>query len=169
MNPRAVPPAATDPQASALSDASGAQSSVGMTVFSGVKTGDQLPLRLDFGGSCDSFDRYILRIPAQKMTSAASQFKISYPNYYHGAFDAKAIELIVKGKVVPAHSSWDAQARSIEIVPTDPVAPGSPAQIVLSNVKNPAFAGIFYFTCEVLPPGGVPPLQYLGTWIVSIQ
>jgi hypothetical protein len=163
------PSASTDNQANGPSGAPGAQSSGSLTLFRGVKSGDQLPFRLDFGGQVNAFERYRLRIPAQKMTSAASHFKVSYPNYYRGTFDAKHIELIVNSKKVPAQSSWDPQAQTIDIVPTDPVPPRSRVELVLSNAQTPAFGGTFYFACEVLSPGGVPPLLYLGTWIVSIQ
>jgi len=138
-------------------------------MFSGVKSGDQLPFRLDFGGQVNSIDRYRLRIPAQKMKSASSHFKISYPNYYKGTFDAKYIEVLVNHNKVPAQSSWDPQALTIEIVPTDPVPPHSSVELVLSNAMTPASGGTFHFACEVLSPGGVPPPLYLGTWIVSIQ
>ena len=169
MSQRIDPLAPTENHANGLSGAPAAQSPGSLTLFSGVKSGDQLPFRLDFGGQANSFDRYRLRIPAQKMTSASSHFKISYPNYYHGTFDAKHIELRVDGKKVPAQSSWDPQAQTIEIVPTDPVPPSSRVELVLDNAKNPAVEGTFYFACEVLSPGGVPPSRYLGTWIVSIQ
>lgn len=169
MSQRTDPLASTQSQTNGLSGAPGTQSPGSMTQFSAVKSGDQLPYRLDFGGQVSMSDRYRLHIPAPKMTSASSQFKISYPNDYRGTFDAKHIELLVDDHKVPAQSSWDPQARTIEIVPTDTVPPRSRVELVLSNAMNPSFAGTFYFACEVLSPGGVPPSHYLGTWIVSIQ
>jgi len=54
----------------------------GFTLFSGVKSENQLPFRLDFGQS-NGWDRYRLRIPA-KAEIGGSQFTITYPDYYKG-------------------------------------------------------------------------------------
>ncbi|MFM6139300.1 MAG: DUF2808 domain-containing protein, partial [Sphaerospermopsis kisseleviana] len=35
--------------------------------------------------------------------------------------------------------------------------------------QNPAFGGMFHFNCQVLSPGDVPMLRYLGTWLISIN
>ncbi|MCM0590606.1 MAG: DUF2808 domain-containing protein [Gloeotrichia echinulata IR180] len=142
----------------------------GFTLFSGVKSEDQLPFRLDFGGQADSWDRYILRIPAQKMKLAVAQFTISYPDYYKGTFDPKKIQVRVKDKqVAVSEVKWDKEGRVIEIFPQDPVPAGSRVELVLSNVKNPAFGGTYYFRCQILSPGDVPLLRSLGTWILSIN
>ena len=146
-----------------------AQSLPGVTLFSGVKGENQLPFRLDFGGQTDSTDRYILRIPAQKMKLAVAQFTITYPDYYRGTFDTKKVEILVKGKKVPlSEVKWNKEARLLEIFPQEPVPAGQKVEVVLSNVQNPSFGGVYYFNCQVLSPGDVPLLRYLGTWIISI-
>ncbi|AFZ25843.1 Protein of unknown function (DUF2808) [Cylindrospermum stagnale PCC 7417] len=142
----------------------------GLTLFSGVKSEYQLPFRLDFGGQTNSTDRYILRIPAQKMKLAVAQFAIIYPNSYKGTFDTKNIAVKVKGKTVPlAEVKWNKEGRVLEIFPQEPVPAGSKVELVLSNVQNPAFGGVHYFNCQILSPGDVPLLRYLGTWILSIS
>ncbi len=160
-----------------------AQSLPGFTLFSGIKSENQLPFRLDFGGQANGWDRYILRIPAQRMKLAVGQFAITYPDYYKGTFDQKEIEVRVKGKAVPlsevvrvkgkavplSEVKWDKEGKLINIFPEEPVPAGSPVEVVLSNVKNPAFGGIYYFNCQVLSPGDVPLLRYMGTWILSIS
>ncbi|MBD2566800.1 DUF2808 domain-containing protein [Anabaena lutea] len=147
-----------------------AQSLPGLTLFSGVKSENQLPFRLDFGGQTNSTDRYILRVPAQKMKLAVAQFAITYPNYYKGTFDPKKVEVRVRGKKVPlSEVKWDKEGRVLEIFPEEPVPAGSAVELVLSNVQNPAFGGIYYFNCQVLSPGDVPLLRRLGTWIISIS
>lgn len=147
-----------------------AQSLPGLTLFSGVKSENQLPFRLDFGGQTASTDRYILRLPAKKMKLAVAQFAITYPKYYKGSFDTKKVEVKVKGKRVPlSEVKWDQEGRVIEIFPQEPVPAGSNVELVLSNVQNPTFGGIFYFNCQVLSPGDVPLLRYLGSWIISIS
>jgi hypothetical protein len=142
----------------------------GFTLFSGVKGENQLPFRLDFGGQTNATDRYILRVPAQKMKLAVAQFAITYPNYYKGSFDPKKVEVRVKGKSVPlSEVKWEREGRVIEIFPEEPVPAGSNVELVLSNVQNPAFGGMFYFNCQVIHPGDVPMLRYLGTWLISIN
>jgi hypothetical protein len=141
----------------------------GFTLFSGVKSENQLPFRLDFDGQRQSTDRYRLRLPAKKMKLAVAQFAITYPNYYKGSFDPKRVEVKVSGKSVPlSEVKWDKEGRVIEIFPEEPVPAGTSVELVLSNVQNPAFGGIFYFNCQVLSPGDVPLLRYLGSWIISI-
>jgi hypothetical protein len=147
-----------------------AQSLPGLTLFSGVKSENQLPFRLDFGGQTNSTDRYILRIPAQKMKLAVSQFAITYPDYYKGSFDTKDVEVKVKDKKVAlSEVKWNKESRVIEIYPQEPVPAGGRVELILSNVQNPAFGGTFYFNCQILSPGDVPLLRYLGTWILSIS
>lgn len=142
----------------------------GFVLFSGVKSEDQLPFRLDFGGQANSPDRYILRIPSQKMKLAVAQFTISYPDYYKGTFDPKEIEVRVKDKKVNlSEVKWDKEGRVIEIFPQEPVPSGSSVELVLSNVQNPAFGGTYYFRCQILSPGDVPLLRSLGTWILTIS
>ena len=146
-----------------------AQSLPGLTLFSGVKGENQLPFRLDFGGQTSSTDRYILRIPAKKMKLAVAQFAITYPNYYEGTFDPKDVEVKVKGKKIPlSEVKWDKEGRVIQIFPQEPVPAGDRVELILSNVQNPSFGGVYYFNCQVLSPGDIPLLRYLGTWNISI-
>jgi hypothetical protein len=146
-----------------------ANSLPGFTLFSGVKGENQLPFRLDFGGNVNAWDRYRLRIPAKKMNVAAAQFVVTYPKYYKGTFDPKNIEVRVKNKKVPlSEVRWDRENRVIEIYPQEAVPAGSNVELVFSNVKNPAFGGIYYFNCSIQSPGDVPLSRYLGTWLLSI-
>lgn len=149
---------------------SSAQSLPGFTLFSGVKGENQLPFRLDFGGQTNGWDRYRLRIPNKKLKTAVAQFVITYPDYYKGSFDPKEIEVRVKGKKVAlSEVKWSKENRVIEIFPQEPVPAGTGVELVLSNVKNPSFGGIFYFNCLIQSPGDVPLSRYIGTWILSIS
>ncbi len=142
----------------------------GLTLFSGVERKNQLPYRLDFGGDRNSTDRYRLRIPAKKMKLAVAQFAITYPNYYDGEFDEKSIEIRVKGKSLPlSEVKWNKEERRIEIFPEEPVPAGSKVELVLSNVENPPFGGMFYFRCLIRTPGDVPLLRPLGVWLIGIS
>ncbi|MBD2776411.1 DUF2808 domain-containing protein [Iningainema tapete] len=147
-----------------------AQSLPGLTLFSGVKGENQLQYRLDFGGQINGWDRYRLRISNKKLRIAVAHFVISYPEYYKGSFDTKNVEVRVKDKKIPLSDvKWDKDNRVIEIFPAEAIPAGNNVEVVLSNVKNPASGGIFYFNCSVQSPGDVPLTRYIGTWIISIS
>jgi hypothetical protein len=146
-----------------------AQGGPGLTIFGGVERKDELNYHLDFGGQSDGWDRYRLRIPANKMKLAVAQFAISYPDYYKGTFNPKEVEVKYKGKAVKLQEvKWNKNSL-LEIIPVDPVPAGGKVEIILSDVKNPNFGGMFYFNCQVLSPGDVPLLRYLGTWVIGIN
>jgi hypothetical protein len=147
-----------------------AQSLPGFTLFSGVKSENQLPFRLDFGGQSNGWDRYRLRINNKKLKTAVAYFVISYPDYYKGTFDPKEIEVRVRDKKIAlSEVKWDKENRVIQIYPQEAIPAGSNVELVLSNVKNPAFGGVFYFNCSIQSPGDVPLSRYVGTWIISIS
>lgn len=147
-----------------------ADSLPGFTLWGGVRRENQLPFRLDFGGRPNGWDRYRLRIPAKKMKLAVAQFSITYPNYYDGVFDPKDVEVRVRGKSLPLDDvTWDRENRVLQIFLQEPVPAGNQVELVLSNVKNPNFGGMFYFNCQIQTPGDVPLLRYVGTWILSIS
>lgn len=146
------------------------QSNPGFVLFGGTKAENQLGYYLDFGGRSNTWDRYRLRIPAKKLKIAVAQFAINYPDYYDGKFDTKAIEVIVKDKSVPLEEvRWNEENKVIEIFPAEPIPANSSVELIFSNVYNPRFGGTFYFNCQVLSPGDVPLLRYVGTWILSIS
>ena len=142
----------------------------GLTIFSGVKSENQLNYRLDFGGNTNAWDRYRLRIERKRMKVAVAQFTIDYPDYYKGTFDPKSVEVMVNGKNVAIQEvKWEKENYAISVFPKDPVPAGSNVELIFSNVKNPSNGGMFYFNCRVLSPGDVPLLRDIGTWIVSIS
>lgn len=147
-----------------------AQSLPGFTLFSGVKSENQLPFRLDFGGQSNGWDRYRLKINNKKLKTAVAHFVISYPDYYKGTFDPKQVEVRVRNKkIAVSEVKWDKENRVIQIYPQEAIPAGSNVELVLSNVKNPAFGGVFYFNCSIQSPGDVPLSRYVGTWIISIS
>jgi hypothetical protein len=147
-----------------------AQSLPGWTLFSGVEGKNQLPFRLDFGGQTNGWDRYRLKITNKKLNTAVAHFVITYPEYYKGTFDPKKVEVNVRNKKVAlSEVKWDKENRVLEIYPQEPIPAGNNVEVILSNVKNPASGGIFYFNCSVQSPGDVPLSRYVGTWIISIS
>ncbi|AKG24116.1 DUF2808 domain-containing protein [Calothrix sp. 336/3] len=146
-----------------------AESLPGLTIFSGVEGKNQLPFRLDFGGNTNGWDRYRLRIPAKKMKYAVSRLVITYPRHFRGDFDPKKMEVTVRDKKVAlSEVKFDKENRVIELYLQEPIAAGSKTEVVLSNVKNPAFGGMFYFNCAIESPGDVLA-RHIGTWIISIN
>lgn len=152
-----------------VSSPSWAQSNPGFTLWGGIARESQLNYYLDYGGQPDQWDRYRLRIPAKKMDLGVAQFAISYPDYYDGKFDPKKVEVRVKGKSVPlSEVNWDKDNRVIQIAMQEPIPAGNGVEIVLSNVRNPAFGGTYYFNITAQSPGDVPLPRYVGTCILSI-
>jgi Protein of unknown function (DUF2808) len=155
---------------SALPVVTNAQGLPGLTIFSGVKPEKQLPFRLDYGGQPNGWDRYNLRIPAEKMKTAASQFIITYPKTYEGDIDPKKIAILIKDKNVRlSEVRYDKKSRTIEIFPEQPIPARSNLVVELSNVKNPPYGGMHYFNCSIIAPGGPAIRSYLGTWILAFS
>ena len=151
-----------------------AQGLPGLTLFSGVKSENQLSYRLDFGGQTRDWDRYRLRIPGKKLKMATEKFVIAYPDYYDGEFDTKEVEIKVGGKkgkkVAVSEVKWDKEGKVIEIIPKEPIPAGKSVELQLSNVQNPDFPGTFYFNCLIQSPGDKTALtRYVGTWIIGIN
>ena len=152
-----------------------AQGLPGLTLFSGVKSENQLSYRLDFGGQTNDWDRYRLRIPAKKLKMAVEKFVISYPDYYDGEFDTDEIEIKVgrkrrSKKMAVSEVKWDKEGRVLEIYPKEAIPAGKYVELQLSNVQNPDFPGTFYFNCLIQSPGDKTALtRYVGTWIIGIN
>jgi hypothetical protein len=142
----------------------------GVTIFSGVERKDELSYRLDFGGERGGWDRYRLRVGADKMKLSVAQFVISYPDYYKGKFDTKAVEITVNGKPWKVQEvNWDQDNYRLEIYPVEPIPAKANVELIFSNVKNPDNPGVFYFNCLMQAPGDVPIVRQLGSWIISIN
>lgn len=152
-----------------------AQGTPGFTLWGGPKRGFQLGYKLDYG-SPDMWDRYRLDIKAQNIREAVgssvavAQISIDYPKYYNGTIDPKNIEVLVQNKKVPLQEVvWDKENRRIDIYLQDPIPAGKSFNVVLSEVKNPPFGGMYYFNCRIMTPGDTPLLRYIGTWVLSIN
>lgn len=162
-----------------------AQSNPGFTFSWGDGPSGKQQLRyvLDYGTPGFNGDRYRLKLGPQKV--AISGISITYPDYYDGTFDPKAIEIRVgaessKNKgflnfsrdlgkpVALSEVNVDAENRIITLTPTDIIPAGLPVQVVLSNVRNPQTGGMYYFNARISSPGDVPLMRYIGTWVLSI-
>jgi hypothetical protein len=157
-----------------------AQTNPGLTFTwgNGPSGKQQLNYLLDYGTPGFPGDRYRLKLGSQKV--AISGVTISYPDYYTGTFDPKAIEIRVGavskffgnklGKSFPLSKvDIDQENHLIQLVPKEVIPAGTPVEVVLSNVKNPDSGGMYYFNCRIASPGDVPLMRYIGTWILSID
>ncbi len=145
-----------------------AQGLPGFTIFSGVDREYELGYRLDGGGEINRYDRYHLRIPADKLQTAGGMFVVTYPDTYEGILDPSDIEIRVSGDAVPLEEiTWNEEDRFVEIIPVEAIPALSRVEIVFSNVRNPRRTGTHYFNALVRAPGEVIPPQYVGTWILS--
>ncbi|MGD1900686.1 MAG: DUF2808 domain-containing protein [Geitlerinemataceae cyanobacterium] len=160
----------------------------GFVLFGGPGQGNTLDFALDYGSNGHPRDRYRLRIPATKMTFAVSQFSIEYPDYYDGEFDIELDEDLerrlrrirrqpVRVRIKEGRSYedvevetviWDEENHVIDIFPKEPVPAGQKVEIVLSNVSNPRFGGMYFFNARAFSPGDLPIARYLGTWVIGI-
>jgi Protein of unknown function (DUF2808) len=150
---------------------------------SGPSGKQQLSYVLDYGTPGFNGDRYRLKLGPQKV--AISSITITYPDYYDGTFDPKAIEVRVGAEgskgggflnfkrdlgkpVTLSEASLDPDNRIITLTPSEVIPAGTPVQIVLSNVRNPATGGMYYFNARINSPGDIPLSRYIGTWVLGI-
>jgi hypothetical protein len=150
-----------------------AQGNPGLTLWSGVERENILNYHLDFGGRPNQWERYRLRIPANKMESGASKFIITYPDYYDGVFDKDKIEVTYGDKYRKTAKireiNWNRDTQRLEIELEEAIAPKTRVELKLSNVRNPRFGGTYYFNAQVIPADQFPVPLYVGTWILSIE
>jgi hypothetical protein len=147
-----------------------ADSLPGFTLFSGVDPANQLSYRLD-SGYRNTTDRYSLKIPGSKINRlGAAQIQITYPDYYKGKFDDKAIEVFAGGKSIPVEAvQWNRENQTIQIDLAQRLKTKGEIEVVLNNVQNPDGGGMYYFTCQVKSSVEFPVARYVGTWILSIE
>lgn len=148
-----------------------AQGTPGLVIF-GDRDVDILNYYLDFGGSAKQRDRYRLRIPKKKLVNGATQFVISYPDYFDGKFNTDKIEVRPNGdkkKSLPLKNVvWDEENYLIQIELAEPLKEAKKVEIVLSNTKNPE-VGTYYFYAQVVPAVNTPVPERIGAWVISID
>ncbi|NJO70620.1 MAG: DUF2808 domain-containing protein, partial [Oscillatoriales cyanobacterium RM1_1_9] len=141
----------------------------GVTLFGGPDKSRLLNFYLQSGRAGDK-DRYKLRIPADKLNLAVELISISYPDYYKGKFNPEKIEVRIKDEPIALEEViWDPENHFIEIYPAEPIPAGTKIEIVMSDVKNPTFGGMYQFNANIRTPGDVPITRYVGTWVLNIN
>jgi hypothetical protein len=148
-----------------------AQGTPGLVIF-GDREVDILNYYLDFGGIADNRDRYHLRIPKKKLESGATQFVISYPDYFDGKFDTDKIEVRLGGdkdRTLPIKDIvWDEENHFVQINLAEPLKEPKKVELVFSNVRNPD-VGTYYFYARVVPAINAPVPETVGAWVLSID
>jgi Protein of unknown function (DUF2808) len=143
-----------------------AQTGSGIVLFGNVRD-KALSYNLDSGRS-RSTDRYYLEIPAQK--SQVSQFVITYPEHFDGEFDTERMDVRVSDKNVPLESAkWDKNSRRVEVTVKDAIPAGKNITLVLSNVRNPYYGGLYQLDARVIGPSDLPILRYVGSWVIGFE
>lgn len=149
-----------------LPQSSIAQPNSGIILFGNVKD-NALEYVLDYGRSNQN-DRYYLELPAQKFQVA--QVLVTYPESFNGEFDPSSIDLRINDRNVPLESAkWDKETRRIEVIPKEPIPINKRLKLVLSNVRNPNFGGLYQFDARVLGSDDLPMLRYVGSWVIGID
>lgn len=148
-----------------------AQSNSGLVLF-GNRDVDILSYFLDFGGIADGRDRYRLRIPKKKLANGATQFVISYPDYFDGKFDTDKIEVRLNGdkdRSLPLKNVvWDEENFLLQIDLAEPLVDPNKVELVFSSVKNPE-VGTYYFYAQVSPAINAPVPERVGAWVININ
>ena len=148
-----------------------AQGTPGLVIF-GDRDVDILNYYLDFGGTADARDRYRLRIPKKKLENGATQFVISYPDYFDGKFNTDKIEVRVDGdkeRSLPLRDVvWDEENHFVQINLAEPLREPKKLELVFSSVKNPD-VGTYYFYGRVVPAINAPVPETIGAWVLSID
>ena len=148
-----------------------AQGGSGLVIF-GNKDVDILSYYLDFGGVADNRDRYRLRIPKKKLVNGATQFVVSYPDYFDGKFNTDKIEVRVDGKkdksLALKNVVWDEENHFVQIDLAEPLRDPKKVEIVMSGTKNPD-VGTYYFYAQVVPAVKAPVPERVGAWVISIN
>jgi hypothetical protein len=149
-----------------MPDAASAQQNAGIILWGSAKD-KALDYVLDYGRA-NQIDRYYLEIPAQKV--AVSEILVTYPASYNGEFDPDSMDLRVNNKNVKVQSTkWDKDSRIIEVVLQEPVPANKAMKLVLSNVRNPRFGGLFQFDARVRGSNDLPMMRYIGSWIIGLE
>lgn len=143
-----------------------AQTGSGIILFGNVRD-NALSYRLN-GGRARQLDRYYLDIPAQR--TQISQIIVTYRDNFDGEIDPNAINIRFRGQNLALESaSWDKENRRIEVALKEPVPAGRPLQLVMSNVRNPFYSGLYQFDARIIGPSDLPVFRYIGSWVIGFE
>lgn len=123
-------------------------------------------------GSSGQFDNYYLEIRTQKFKYA--EIIVTYPEHFNADLNGSKVELFNSkecrgGRPLPLESATiDKEARRITVVPKEAIPANTPVRLVISNVRNPSFGGMYQVDARLLR-ADVPAPVYVGSWIMTFD
>lgn len=143
-----------------------AQPNAGVILFGKIRD-NALDYTLDYG-KANITDRYYLTLKPQKLQ--INEIIITVPETFQGEFDDQNILVRVAGKETkPAKAKWNSKERTIDIEVKEPIPINQEVVLVLSNVRNPYFGGLYQFDARVRSITDLPILRYVGSWVIGID
>jgi Protein of unknown function (DUF2808) len=148
-----------------------AQTTGGFNILGGVDAEYRLSSLIQNNERRDPRARYLLEVRSDKVTQAASQLRITYPDTfteYRGRFNLDTIEvrrgLNDRGTAVPIDEVvWTQESNTLDIYLQEDIPADTSFTIVLNNVRNPNRSLMQRFNLEAFYRGDVLP-TYIGTW-----
>ncbi len=126
--------------------------------------------------------RYRVKIGANDMKRAVSQFVVNYPDFFDGKFNADEIEIRVcttKGSFLSRSKcsavemdevDVDTENHRIALYPLEPVPAGTNLELVFNDVKNPRSRGMYQLNVLAESPGDeLQLLSAMGSTIIQID
>jgi Protein of unknown function (DUF2808) len=142
------------------------QTNAGIILFGSIRD-KALDYTLDYGRA-NLIDRYYLTLKPQKYQ--INEIIITVPETFKGEFDSQQIRVKFNGKEeIPESARWSEKDRTVEVVLKEPIPVDREAVLILSNVRNPYFGGLFQFDARVRSITDIPILRYIGSWVIGID
>ncbi len=148
-----------------------AQTNQGMTIFGGVGSEYRLPYTLNNNQPRSRRAEYYLRVPGNRMASAAAHLRISYPDTFterRGAFNTDQIK-VRRGRgrgdrEIPIQEVvWSPESGQIDIYLAEDIPADTSFVIAMTGIRNPDRFQMARFNLQAELRGNVLP-SYLGTW-----
>ncbi|PZO58631.1 MAG: hypothetical protein DCF15_04735 [Phormidesmis priestleyi] len=148
-----------------------AQTNQGVTIFGGVDSEYRLPYTLRNNQPRSRRAEYYLRVPGNRMASAAAHLRISYPEAFterRGAFDTDQIK-VRQGRgrgssEIPIQEVvWSPESSQIDIYLAEDIPADTSFVVAMTGIRNPDRFGMQRFNLQAESRGDVLP-RYLGTW-----
>ena len=148
-----------------------AQTNQGVTIFGGVDSEYRLPYTLRNNQPRSRRAEYYLRVPGDRVASAAAHLRISYPATFterRGTFDTDQIK-VRQGRgrgssEIPIQEVvWSPESSQIDIYLAEDIPADTSFVIAMTGIRNPDRFGMQRFNLQAESRGDVLP-RYLGTW-----
>lgn len=148
-----------------------AQTNQGVTLFGGVDSEYRLPYTLNNNQPRSRRAEYYLRVPGERMASAAAHLSISYPDAFterRGTFDTDQIK-VRRGRgrgdrEIPIQEVvWSPESGQIDIYLAEDIPADTSFVVAMTGIRNPDRFGMHRFNLQAESRGDVLP-RYLGTW-----